>query len=280
MNQQNPIFDDNVNVSKIHPLADLLWLAGGAVLVVASFTIVLYVGMQWLAPHIPFSVEEKLAAKVGLTKKTSLEANANPNHKKRLAYLQNLTNDLANAQALDESISIKVHWIDDDMVNAFATLGGHIFITKGLWNAMPNENGLAMVIAHEIAHVKHRDPLKSLGAGVTLSLVSAMIFGSGDAGASLIGSTGLITSLHFNRTMESGADETAIKALFKHYQHVAGATQFFEDILNPEHGNLAFLQTHPLTQGRIDRLLAIQKENGWPNQAALVIDLPSLESLN
>jgi len=227
LNQQNPVFDNNVNVSRAHPLVDLFWLAGGAVLIVASFIIMLYVGMQWLAPHIPFSVEEKLASKAGLTKISSLEANANPKHKKRLAYLQNLTNDLAKAQELDGSISIQVHWVDDDMINAFATLGGHVFITKGLWGAMPNENALAMIIAHEIAHVKHRDPLKSLGAGVALSLVSAIIFGSGDTAASLVGGAGLITSLHFNRNMETDADETAIKALFKHYQHVAGATQFF-----------------------------------------------------
>lgn len=276
MNQQNPIFDDNVNVSKTHPLVDLLWLAGGAVLIVVSLTVLLYVCMQWLAPHIPFSYEEKLVSNVDMTNPIQLDADADHNNKERLVFLQGLANNLAKAQGLNKNISIKVHWIDDEMVNAFATLGGHIFITKGLWDAMPNENALAMVIAHEIAHVNHRDPLKSLGAGVALSLVSTMLFGTGDAGMSLLGSSGLITSLHFSRTMETSADEAALKTLFIHYGHVAGSRQFFKSILSEEQFNLQFLQTHPLTQERIDGLLAIQKANGWPDKAASVKPLPVL----
>jgi len=280
LTQQNPIFDDNVNVSKTHPLVDLLWLAGGAVLIIVSLTVLLYLCMQWLAPHIPFSYEEKLIANVGLTNATEVNTEIKPQHQKRLAYLQKLSNGLAKAQALDKNITIKVHWMEDDMINAFATLGGHIFITKGLWEAMPNENALAMVIAHEIAHVKHRDPLRNLGASASLSLISAMIFGSSDAGMSLIGSSGLITSLHFTRDMESEADKAAIEALFNHYGHVAGATQFFDDILDQEDFNVQFLQTHPLTQNRIDQLLALQKESGWPKKQNQLIDLPRLENLD
>lgn len=233
--------------------------------------------MQWLAPHIPFKYEEKLVANIGLDQDGKQNADAKPNHAKRLAYLQNLTNDLAKTQKLDQEMAVTVHWMDDAMVNAFATLGGHIFITKGLWNAMPNENALAMVIAHEIAHVKHRDPLKSVGAGVVLSLVTTMMFGSSDTGMSLVGSSGLITSLHFNRNMESEADEAAINTLFNHYGHVAGATQFFKDILKDEQFNLQILQTHPLTQGRIDKLLAIQKAHQWPLQTTLLRDLPTFD---
>lgn len=271
---QNPIFDDNVNVSKTHPLADLLWLAGGAVLIIVSFTILLYVSMQWIAPYIPFAYEEKLVSKVNFSLPTKSDNEMSENDKKRLVYLQGLTNQLAKAQHLDKDITITAHWMNDDMINAFATLGGHIFITKGLWNAMPNENALAMVIGHEIAHVSHRDPLKNLGAGVTLSLISSLVFGSGDAGMSLINNSGLITSLHFGRAMESEADETGIQTLFNHYGHVAGSTEFFEKILDKSDDDLAFLQTHPLTQDRIDKLHAIQQKNNWPNKPDSTIKLP------
>lgn len=271
---QNPIFDDNVNVSKTHPLADLIWLAGGAVLIVVSLTILLYVSMQWVAPYIPFSYEEKLVSKINFSLPTESGKEANKNDKKRLLYLQGLADKLAKAQHLGKDISIKVHWMNDDMVNAFASLGGNIFITKGLWDAMPNENALAMVIGHEIAHVNHRDPLKNLGAGVTLSLISALIFGTSDSGMSLINSSGLITSLHFGRAMESEADAAGIQTLFNHYGHVAGSTEFFEGILDKSESDLAFLQTHPLTQDRIDKLHAIQKENGWLNKQDLTIQLP------
>jgi predicted Zn-dependent protease len=273
MTPENPIFEDNVNVSKTHPLVDLLWLGGGAVLIVIAFTIILYAAMHIIAPYIPFAWEQKLAEQINFIEDTD-----NQMDPERLSYLQDLTNQLAYAENLESDMPITIHWIDDEMPNAFATLGGHIFVTKGLWEMMPNENALAMVIAHEIAHVKHRDPLKGLGAGVALTLVSAVVFGASDTGMPLLGSSGVVTSLHFSRSMETAADDAAIKALHRHYGHVSGATAFFESILNMPNVMPAFLQTHPLTQARIDRLNSIQTENGWQVDPEHVTALP--KSLN
>ena len=274
MTNQNPIFEKNNNVSKNSPLADLFWLGGGAILIVVTLTVILYLSMQWIAPHIPFTFEQRLISNIDIINDTKDQTDTNNNFNERLNYLQRLANDLAKAQGVSDDITITVHWIEDDMLNAFASLGGHIFITKGLWNAMPSENALAMVMAHEIAHVNHRDPLKGIGAGVVMSLLTTLIFGSGDTGMTLIGSSGIITSLHFSRSMESNADEAALMTLFKHYGHVAGSTEFFEDVLYEDHINIQFLQTHPLTQGRIDRILEIQKENNWPANFDSVINLP------
>ena len=43
--------------------------------------------------------------------------------------------------------------LDSDEFNAFATPGGHIFITKRLAQAASSEDMLAAVIAHELAHI-------------------------------------------------------------------------------------------------------------------------------
>ena len=43
--------------------------------------------------------------------------------------------------------------LDTAEINAFATSGGHIFITKGLAEAAASEDMLAAVIAHELAHI-------------------------------------------------------------------------------------------------------------------------------
>ncbi|HBG36499.1 MAG TPA: peptidase M48, partial [Treponema sp.] len=40
--------------------------------------------------------------------------------------------------------------LDSDQINAFATSGGHILITRGLLSCAENEDALASVIAHEI----------------------------------------------------------------------------------------------------------------------------------
>ena len=43
--------------------------------------------------------------------------------------------------------------LDTSEINAFATPGGHIFLTRGLINAARSEDALAGVIAHEVAHI-------------------------------------------------------------------------------------------------------------------------------
>jgi predicted Zn-dependent protease len=46
--------------------------------------------------------------------------------------------------------------LDNPELNAFATSGGHIFISQGLVEAAASEDMLAAVIAHEIAHIQLR----------------------------------------------------------------------------------------------------------------------------
>jgi len=49
-----------------------------------------------------------------------------------------------------------VEILDTDEICAFASPGGHIFISRGLVAIAPSEDTLAAVIAHEVAHVQLR----------------------------------------------------------------------------------------------------------------------------
>jgi predicted Zn-dependent protease len=52
--------------------------------------------------------------------------------------------------------------LDSNEVNAFATSGGHIFVTRGLINAAKSEDALAAVIAHEVAHIQLQHSIKAI----------------------------------------------------------------------------------------------------------------------
>ena len=52
--------------------------------------------------------------------------------------------------------------LDSDEINAFATPGGHIFITRGLIDCATSEDMLAAVIAHEVAHIQLQHGLKAI----------------------------------------------------------------------------------------------------------------------
>jgi predicted Zn-dependent protease len=52
--------------------------------------------------------------------------------------------------------------LDSPEINAFACPGGIILITRGMLSSMKSEDELAAVLAHEIAHVIHRDGIGAI----------------------------------------------------------------------------------------------------------------------
>lgn len=65
---------------------------------------------------------------------------------------------------LTEQTSAKYNWrfglVKTDSVNAFAAPGGFVLVTEGLVKQLKNEDELAFVLAHEIAHVVQRHHYK------------------------------------------------------------------------------------------------------------------------
>jgi predicted Zn-dependent protease len=73
------------------------------------------------------------------------------------AYLNNIcsalvVNSPAKVPAMYNGYHVQV--LNSNEINAFASPGGHIFITRGLIGCAPSEDALAAVIAHEIAHIQ------------------------------------------------------------------------------------------------------------------------------
>lgn len=52
--------------------------------------------------------------------------------------------------------------LDTDEINAMATPGGHIFISRGLIQSVTSEDALAAVIAHEIAHIQLKHSISAI----------------------------------------------------------------------------------------------------------------------
>jgi predicted Zn-dependent protease len=71
-----------------------------------------------------------------------------------LDYLNRICSSLTlNSSMPDLYDGYHIFILDSPEINAFATPGGHIFVTRGLIQAVESEDALAAVIAHEIAHV-------------------------------------------------------------------------------------------------------------------------------
>lgn len=226
-------------------------------------TAILAISVEWTAQYIPFEFETTLSRPIA--DKLNDETNEVDE------YLQQLADKIIPYMDLPENVEIKVHYVNEDAVNAMATLGGHVLIYRGLMEQLPDENTLVMLLGHEIGHVKLRHPVKALGKGVVISLVLSAILGrSSDSVADVITDTSMLTMLSFNRDQEQDSDDEGIKILNTYYNHVRGATELFE-ILEINHQDKGFavpqfLSSHPDTKNRISHLHEIAQAKGWIQQ--------------
>ncbi len=257
---ENPFIPEGINTSDEHPLKEFFWVLGSVLVFIGILIVVLSVSAGWLAQFIPFKYETQIAERFIKNKTESEDIQT---------YLQEMADRLTAEQDLPEDMSITVHYSDSATVNAFATLGGNLFFFRGLIEALPNEDALAMVMAHEIAHVKHRHPVRALGRGVTIGIALSALAGvsGSSAGERLIGDVGLLTSLSFSRSQETEADLTALDTLVKTYGHASGAISLFDVFtdLEAQHSTVpTMLRTHPLSDNRRQKLEDYSVKNNWP----------------
>lgn len=172
--------------------------------------------------------------------------------------------------------------IETDSINAFATPGGNIFITRGLMRRIHTESELAGVLGHEIAHVVQKHQLADIKKHATKGLVLdlAQLKGGGGLGGDAarafarVGLEGYVRGL--SREDELEADSIGVVIAARGGYEPFGLVSVLQTLqaLPADDGSLSlFLKTHP---SPTDRLAALeQKLPPWfdtlakPNPALL-----------
>jgi len=259
---------EGINVTSEHPLKSFFILTAGTIAIVIGIVMILGLSADYLVKYIPVEYEQDLFSKdkLYLMPFSADESEAGIEVKK---YVQNLVDELhivAGGDYANHRFHVEI--ADEYETNAFAVPGGHIIVTRGLFSSVESENGLSMILAHEMAHHYERHPLRSTGRGIVVSIFLLAILGAD--GSSLLqgflGNTASITNLAFSRQQETDSDVFASKLLIKFYGHASGAAEFFQYI-SLEEGTITevpnFLNTHPATQERIDNLIKLEdKKSG------------------
>lgn len=280
MKFRNVKVPEGINVSRHNPLGDLVILSAGAAAVFVVLAVALWYLGGALARYMPVSWENALADTViGENVESAGDAGTAVE-----AELQSLAGRLAAHMDLPEDMRLRVHYIDSEIVNAAAWLGGHVFVFRGLIERMPDENALAMVMGHEIAHAANRDAVANLGGALLLQLALGLVLGSAPASLEQIavGPNALIL-LRFSRDAERRADADALAALAGLYGHTAGSGTLFEMLLEmaSEQGGTApeLLSSHPLSENRIARLKRTAQARGWRLEGPATPLAPALAAL-
>jgi predicted Zn-dependent protease len=155
---------------------------------------------------------------------------------------------------------------DSDAVNAFAMPGGKIGVMQGILKAAQNQNQLAAVIGHEIAHVtaRHANERASRGGVSNVGVqVAAVLLGAGNSGATytayeaLNAGASLGIMLPFNRGQESEADIIGLDYMAKAGFDPRESAPLWVNMGNEaESAPAEFLSTHPSSERRIDALIS------------------------
>ena len=155
---------------------------------------------------------------------------------------------------------------DEDSVNAFAMPGGKIGVYSGILKVTENQDQLAAVIGHEIAHVvaRHSNERASRASLTGIGIEAlAVVLGGGYTGGAYTAQQALSAgaafgiSLPHTRGQESEADVVGLEYMAKAGFDPRQAVNLWQnmdaasDKKPPE-----FMSTHPSSSTRIEQLVA------------------------
>ena len=137
------------------------------------------------------------------------------------------------------NIPWRFYVVDDKAINAFATLGGRVYVHTGLLAATGSEAQLASVLGHEIGHIVGRHGLenvkKSQKAGLVagIATIAGAVLG-GQAGADLGGLAGNVVAGSFlmkhSRDAEREADYLGLYNLKDAGYNTGGMVEMFQTL--------------------------------------------------
>lgn len=274
----NPPVAEGINTSERRPLRRFFIDLGIVAVVLVVLLFLVDLASLFLTPFIPFSWEKEIIPA------ESLAVSHDAAGRTREEELRRLAARLVERMDLPAGVDVTVHYHTSPIPNAFATLGGNIVVYQGIFDLVESEDELAMVLAHEIGHVKHRDVVRGMVRALGFLLVLSGVQDSGQPMEALAkaGMAG------YSRSQESAADAEAVRALCGLYGHAGGATAFFRTLAikvekrdvdgGPKFQLPAIMASHPHT---LDRLADVESEaakHGFDATGELTPLAPAFES--
>jgi len=177
---------------------------------------------------------------------------------------------------------------ESESVNAFAMPGGKIGVLTGILDVTENQDQLATVIGHEIAHVtaRHSNERASRASLSNVGInVAAIILGGGYTGATYTAQQALQAGAQFGITLphtrgqESEADIIGLQYMAKAGFDPRESVPLWQHMdERAEKAPPEFLSTHPASETRIENLVSEwQKTLPLYNQAKEEGHVPDCE---
>ncbi len=167
-------------------------------------------------------------------------------------YITRIGQRLVDAGSRRRKVDYRFQVVDDSRVNAFATMGGRVYVTTGLINIADNEAQLASVISHEIGHIEKQHLVKQIRKTMVAQGLTTAITGSNRSQVANIG-INLLVSRPQSRSDEYDADREGLRIL-RAANYATSAMPAFMRKLVSSRSTPTFLSTHPAVPDRVVRL--------------------------
>jgi predicted Zn-dependent protease len=180
------------------------------------------------------------------------------------AYLNAMKNEILSSDDIRyrDLFPYELKIINQDVLNAFATPGGYMYVYTGLIKYLDNADDLAGVIGHEIAHADRRHSVDQMKQSLGVNFLISIALGEGTA-ADLARTASSFLSLKFSRDDESESDEFSVIYLGDTDYACNGAASFFEKLeAEGGAGVPEFLSTHPAPANRVADINAKATSDG------------------
>jgi predicted Zn-dependent protease len=183
------------------------------------------------------------------------------------SYVSSIVQRLA-AQAGGPQFQYQARVVNSQEINAFSLPGGFIYVNRGLISAVRNEDELAGVLAHEIAHVVERhgtqQATKAYGAQAGVGILAQVLAGRNHRVGlpeQIIGTVGLNAAfMKFSRNAEYEADSVGAQIMSRAGYDPMAMASFFDLLQAQKRSNpgavASFFSSHPPASDRSSRIRA------------------------
>ncbi len=150
--------------------------------------------------------------------------------------------------------------IEDNQANAFCLPGGKVVVYTGILKYAKNDDQLATVISHEIAHALARHGAERMSQSMIqqgVGMVGNIVIGTAapqyqnafNQAYGLGSNLGIM--LPYGRMQESEADEIGIHLMYKAGFNINEAVKFWQNMSEGKSDGTDFFSTHPNSNTRV-----------------------------
>ncbi|MDO5848415.1 MAG: M48 family metallopeptidase [Methanobrevibacter sp.] len=194
--------------------------------------------------------------------------------------VERFLNNIGRSDYTKDYYEWEFHLVNDPTVNAWCMPGGKIVMYSGMFGPANDENDLALILGHEMAHalldhsrtqVSARKAKNGITTAARIGSIGLSLFGFGEAAALTravtnvadIGSE-LLVLKPFGRDHEFEADRLGMMIMHWAGYDIEGVPDFWSRVSNQNRNEHDFFSTHPADSKRIAKMeeLIIEIENG------------------